>query len=102
MWVVGATTATRAIRPSESMRWATCRPNVVLPAAGVADARNEPPGWASTAADAASCHARSGRAAGHGGSERRRREAGWGAAGDKGSAGQGGGAAGMQSWGGGV
>ena len=43
MWVVGATTATRATRPSASIRCATCRPNVVLPAAGVAEARNASP-----------------------------------------------------------
>ena len=30
--------SSRATRPSESIRWATCRPNVVLPAAGVAEA----------------------------------------------------------------
>src|SRR5919108_1989928 len=63
-------TTTRATRPSASIRWATCRPNVVLPAAGVADARNASPAWSNTAAAAACCHARSGRPAGHGGRER--------------------------------
>ena len=57
-------------RPSESIRWATCSPNVVLPAAGVAEARKERRGWASTAAAASCCHARSGRPAGHAGSVR--------------------------------
>src|SRR3954447_1001250 len=64
MCVVGATTATRATRPSESIRWATCRPNVVLPAAGVAEARKASPSWLNTAAPAACFQARSGRAAG--------------------------------------
>ena len=76
MCVVGATTATRATRPSESIRCATCRPNVVLPAAGVAEARKLSPAWAKTAAAAACCHSRSGRPAGHEGSARPRRE-GW-------------------------
>src|SRR3954469_10084441 len=70
MWVVGATMQTRAARPSESIRCATCRPNVVFPAAGVAEARKERWGWASTAATASSCHARRGRPAGHAGSVR--------------------------------
>src|SRR4051794_30196877 len=70
MWVVGATTATRATRPSASIRCATCRPNVVLPAAGVADARNASPEWSNTAAAAACCHARKGLPVGHAGSER--------------------------------
>jgi hypothetical protein len=46
------------------MRWATCSPNVVFPAAGVADARKLSERWAKTAAAAARCHARSGRPAG--------------------------------------
>src|SRR5215213_6373964 len=71
MWVVGAMTATRATRPSCSIRWATCRPNVVLPAAGVADARNASPGWEKTAAAAACCHARRGRSAGQDGRVKR-------------------------------
>jgi hypothetical protein len=50
---------------------------VVLPAAGVAEARNDAPSWACTAAAAACCQARSGREAGHAGSGRRRRAAGW-------------------------
>src|SRR4051812_8036626 len=70
MWVVGAMTATRATRPSASIRCATCRPKVVLPAAGVADARKASPEWSKTAAAAACCQARRGRAAGHAGSER--------------------------------
>src|SRR3954454_13438296 len=70
MCVVGATTATRATRPSESIRCATCRPNVVLPAAGVADARNASPEWEKTAAAALCCQARRGRAVGQEGSER--------------------------------
>src|SRR5215216_6138532 len=71
MWVVGATTATRATRPSCSIRWATCRPNVVLPAAGVAEARKASPGWEKTASAAACCHARSGRSAGQDGRVKR-------------------------------
>src|SRR3954453_13573241 len=70
MCVVGATTATRATRPSASIRCATCRPKVVLPAAGVADARNASPAWSKTAAAAACCPARKGREVGQGGSER--------------------------------
>src|SRR5215208_5444879 len=72
MCVVGATTATRATRPWASIRCATCRPNVVLPAAGVAEARNESPLWERTASTASACQARSGRALGHGGMERER------------------------------
>src|SRR3954468_13179501 len=70
MWVVGATTATRATRPSLSIRWATQSPSVVLPAAGVAEARKASPGCESTAAAAACCQARSGGAPGQGGRER--------------------------------
>src|SRR3954449_312017 len=70
MCVVGATTATRATRPSASIRCATCRPNVVLPAAGVADARNASSEWSKTAAAAACCQARRGLPAGQEGSER--------------------------------
>src|SRR3954467_13794793 len=70
MWVVGATTATRATRPSESIRCATCRPNVVLPAAGVAEARKRAPGWSKTAGAAACCHGGGGRGAGQDGRER--------------------------------
>src|SRR3954447_6727629 len=70
MWVVGATTATRDTRPSASIRWATCSPKVVLPAAGVADARNASPEWSKTAAAAACCRARRGRRVGQGGRER--------------------------------
>src|SRR3954453_11747437 len=70
MWVVGATTATRATRPSDSIRWATCSPKVVLPAAGVAEARKDSPAWSKTLAAAACCHARSGRPVGQDGRER--------------------------------
>src|SRR3954454_4192729 len=70
MWVVGATTATRVTRPSASIRWATCRPKVVLPAAGVAEARMASPSWSKTAAAAACCQARRGRPVGQGGRER--------------------------------
>ena len=52
------------------MRCATCSPNVVLPAAGVAEARKASPAWPKTAAAAACCQARSGRPLGHEGSER--------------------------------
>src|SRR3954451_19191308 len=70
MWVVGATTATRATRPSQSIRWATWRPNVVLPAAGVAEARKASPSWANTAAAGACCQGRRGRPAGQDGGAR--------------------------------
>src|SRR4051812_2358833 len=70
MCVVGATTATRDTRPSASMRWATWSPKVVLPAAGVAEARKASPACSKTAAAAACCHARSGRAVGQDGRER--------------------------------
>src|SRR3954447_3397389 len=72
MCVVGATTQTRATRPSESIRWATWSPNVVLPAAGVAEARKAPPSWANTSAAAACCQARRGRSVGQDGSVRER------------------------------
>src|SRR4051812_18290205 len=74
MCVVGAMTARRPIRPSPSIRWAMCRPKVVLPAAGVAEARNAGPAWPSTRSAASRCHARSGRSAGQGGSVRAGRE----------------------------
>src|SRR3954451_1036376 len=67
MCVVGATTATRDTRPSASMRWATCSPKVVLPAAGVAEARKASPEWSKTAAAAACCQARRGRVVGQAG-----------------------------------
>src|SRR4051812_35858225 len=67
---VGATPAPRATRPSASIRWATWSPKVVLPAAGVAEARKASPSWSKTAAAAACCQARSGRAVGQGGRER--------------------------------
>src|SRR5215208_6930831 len=72
MWVVGAITATRATRPSDSIRCATCRPNVVLPAAGVADARKASPPWPNTASAASCCQARRARVAGQGGRTRER------------------------------
>src|SRR3954468_4660712 len=72
MCVVGATTTTRATRPADSRRWATCTPRVVLPAAGVAEARKLSPSWRSSAAIAATCHLRRGRPSGHGGRGRER------------------------------
>src|SRR5690242_17548810 len=54
------------------MSYATRRPNVVLPAAGVAEARKLPPPCAATASSASRCQARSGRPAGHGGRLRAR------------------------------
>src|SRR4051794_18114066 len=70
MCVVGATTATRDTRPSASIRWAMCSPKVVLPAAGVADARNASPEWSKTAAAAVCCQARRGLVVGQEGRER--------------------------------
>src|SRR3954464_3577989 len=70
MCVVGAMTATRATRPSASIRWATCSPKVVLPAAGVAEARNASPEWSKTAAAAAGCEGGGGRRVGQDGRER--------------------------------
>src|SRR4051794_41970073 len=97
MCVVGATTQTRATRPSESIWWATWRPNVVLPAAGVAEARKASPSWANTAAAADCCQARGGRPAG---------PAGGGAGGGGGGGGTGGGRGGKPAgggvWGGGA
>src|SRR3954470_15143389 len=69
MWVVGAATTTRSTRPLRSISCATLRPKVVLPAAGVAEARKLPVWWAASAWRAAACHARSGRSAGKGGSD---------------------------------
>src|SRR4051794_30732377 len=68
MWAVGATTATRATRPERSMSCATRRPKVVLPAAGVAEARKLAPSCSATAAAARRCQARRRRVAGHSGS----------------------------------
>src|SRR3954466_6168966 len=73
MWVVGAATTTRRTRPVLSIWWATRSPNVVLPAAGVAEARKLGPPWPSSPARAASCQARRGRLAGQGGSACARR-----------------------------
>ena len=87
MCVVGATTTTRWTRPAESIPCATWSPNVVLPAAGVAEARNESASQAATAAAAACCQARSGRAAGQAGMDRPRRRADEVTAGDKGAGG---------------
>src|SRR4051794_21859238 len=70
MWVVGAATTTRWTRPAASISCATRSPKVVLPAAGVADARKLGPSWARSASSAAACQARSGRSFGHGGSAR--------------------------------
>src|SRR4051812_8955779 len=73
MWAVGATTATRATRPARSISCATRSPNVVLPAAGVAEARKLAPSCSASCVAAARCQARSGRPAGHEG----RRERAW-------------------------
>src|SRR5436853_6240669 len=70
MWVVGPTTTTRETKPALSIRWAIWRPKVVLPAAGVAEARKLVSVCARTASVASSCHARSGRSPGHFGSGR--------------------------------
>src|SRR4051794_21232934 len=64
MCAVGPTTATRATRPDRSMSCATRSPKVVLPAAGVAEARKPECSCSARAAAAARCHARSGRVAG--------------------------------------
>src|SRR4051794_36945294 len=69
MCVVGAATTTRSTRPLRSISWATLRPKVVLPAAGVAEARKLAPSCSATACRASRCHARSWRSAGHGGSD---------------------------------
>src|SRR6185503_9394648 len=60
----------RHTRDAESIRWAMCSPKVVLPAAGVAEARNASPEWSKTLAAAACCQARSGRPVGQDGRER--------------------------------
>jgi len=72
MWVVGPATTTRETNPALSIRWAMCRPKVVLPAAGVAEARKLFPGCARTASVASFCQARSGRPSGQAGSDRAR------------------------------
>src|SRR3954454_18865199 len=69
MCVVGAATTTRSTRPVRSISCATLRPKVVLPAAGVAEARKLSPSCSATACRAARCQARSGRSEGHGGSD---------------------------------
>src|SRR4051794_29465138 len=60
MCAVGPRTTMRWTRPARSMSWATFRPKVVLPAAGVAEARKVSPSWASRASRAARCQARRG------------------------------------------
>src|SRR4051794_18567606 len=75
MWVVGAATTTRSTRPDRSISWAALRPKVVLPAAGVAEARKLSAWWPARFSRASVCHRRSGRSAGHGGSERTARRA---------------------------
>src|SRR5436190_23776803 len=77
MWAVGPTTVTRATRPARSMSWATFRPKVVLPAAGVAEARKLAPSWSRSARSAAFCQARRGRAAGHSGTPTRDGDGDW-------------------------
>src|SRR5689334_10979490 len=67
MWAVGPRTTTRLTRPLRSISWATFRPKVVLPAAGVAEARKLSPSWASSAASASRCQARKGRVPGQAG-----------------------------------
>src|SRR3954470_6862205 len=69
MCVVGAATTTRSTRPLASISCATLRPKVVLPAAGVAEARKLPLLCSATALSAANCQARRGRSCGHGGSD---------------------------------
>ena len=69
MWVVGPATTTRETNPATSIRWAMWRPKVVLPAAGVAEARKLAPEWARTASVASFCQERRGRASGHSGSD---------------------------------
>src|SRR4051794_2841172 len=74
MCAVGPTTTTRATRPARSISWATRRPKVVLPAAGVADARKLAPSCSPSSAAASRCHARSGRVDGQSGRVRERVE----------------------------
>ncbi len=70
MWVVGPATTTRETNPALSIRWAMWRPKVVLPAAGVAEARKLAAECARTASVASSCQERRGRASGQSGSDR--------------------------------
>jgi hypothetical protein len=72
MWVVGPATTTRETNPVLSIRCAMCRPKVVLPAAGVADARKLAPECPRTASVASFCQERSGLASGQLGSDRAR------------------------------
>src|SRR5437764_2777478 len=67
MWAVGPTTATRATRPERSISCATRSPKVVLPAAGVAEARKPAPSCSARRAAASRCQARRGREAGQAG-----------------------------------
>src|SRR4051794_5568184 len=67
MWAVGPSTTTRRTRPAASISWATLSPNVVLPAAGVAEARKLPPSCSASADRPARCQARRGLVAGQAG-----------------------------------
>src|SRR3954470_24110864 len=67
MCAVGPRTTTRRTRPALSISWATLRPNVVFPAAGVAEARKLGPSCSASAESAARCHARRGLVAGQAG-----------------------------------
>src|SRR4051812_30127284 len=67
MCAVGPRTTTRRTRPALSISWATFRPNVVLPAAGVAEARKLAPSCSASAERAARCQARRGLVAGQAG-----------------------------------
>src|SRR3954452_5190551 len=68
MWAVGPRTTTRLTRPVRSMSWATFSPKVVLPAAGVAEARKLSPSYPSSADSASRCQARKGLVSGQAGS----------------------------------
>src|SRR4051812_36723460 len=67
MWAVGPRTTTRLTRPVRSMSCATFSPKVVLPAAGVAEARKLSPSWPSRAESASRCQARKGLVSGQAG-----------------------------------
>src|SRR4051794_2163149 len=67
MCAVGPSTTTRSTRRARSMSWATRRPKVVLPAAGVAEARKLDSAWPSRASRAARCQARRGLVSGQAG-----------------------------------
>src|SRR3954470_18112687 len=72
MWAVGPMTTTRVTRPARSIWWAIFSPKVVLPAAGVAEARKLVPSWAARRSAASRCQARSGRPSGQSGRVRER------------------------------